>query len=59
MNYLALPVGNGAPEIVNAVVEVPSGCPNKYEYDKTSQMFRLDRPLFASVHYPRDKKVSG
>lgn len=52
MNYLAIPIGDGAPEIVNAVVEVPSGCSNKYEYDKTSNLFRLDRPLFASVHYP-------
>jgi inorganic pyrophosphatase len=52
MNYLTLPIGKRAPEIVNAVVEVPYGCANKYEYDKTLQLFRLDRPLFASVHYP-------
>lgn len=54
MNYLTLPVGDAAPEIVNAVVEVPCGCSNKYEYDKTSNLFRLDRPLFASVHYPAE-----
>ena len=52
MNCLTLPVGNDPPKIVNAVVEVPYGCTNKYEYDKTLQLFRLDRPLFASVQYP-------
>ena len=52
MNLLTLPIGSGAPETVNAVVEVPYGCTNKYEYDKSLHLFRLDRPLFASVHYP-------
>lgn len=52
MNLLTPPIGTKAPEIVNAVVEVPYGCTNKYEYDKTLQLFRLDRPLYASVHYP-------
>lgn len=52
MNFLTLPIGSKAPEIVNAVIEVPYGCTNKYEYDKTLKLFRLDRPLFASVHYP-------
>jgi inorganic pyrophosphatase len=52
MNFLTLPVGTRALEIVNAVVEVPYGCTNKYEYDKSLHIFRLDRPLYASVHYP-------
>jgi inorganic pyrophosphatase len=52
MNLLSLPIGSQAPEIVNAVVEVPYGCTNKYEYDKSLHLFRLDRPLYASVHYP-------
>jgi len=52
MDWLTLPSGSHTPEIVNAVVEVPYGCTNKYEYDKTLKVFRLDRPLFASVHYP-------
>jgi inorganic pyrophosphatase len=54
MNYLNLPIGARAPEIVNAVVEVPGGQANKYEYDATLEVFRLDRPLYASVHYPGD-----
>jgi inorganic pyrophosphatase len=52
MNFLKLPIGSGAPKTINAIVEVPYGCTNKYEYDKTLHLFRLDRPLFASVHYP-------
>lgn len=54
MNYLDLPIGSRAPKVVNAVVEVPSGQTNKYEYDPRLQVFRLDRPLYASVHYPGD-----
>lgn len=52
MNWLDLPVGEHVPETVNAVVEVPYGCTNKYEYDERLNLFRLDRPLYASVHYP-------
>ena len=54
MNYLTLPSGRQAPQIVNAVIEVPGGQSNKYEYDKTLHVFHLDRPLYASVHYPGD-----
>src|SRR4051794_25416615 len=54
MNWLTLPIGPRAPETVNAVIEVPGGQANKYEYDKTLRVFRLDRPLYASVHYPGD-----
>ena len=52
MDYLTLPVGANAPNLVNAIVEVPAGQANKYEYDKSLHVFRLDRPLYASVHYP-------
>jgi len=54
MNYLTLPIGPQAPEVVNAVIEVPQGQTNKYEYDKSLRVFRLDRPLYASVLYPGD-----
>lgn len=54
MNYLDLPTGSRAPEMVNAVVEVPCGHTNKYEYDPRLQVFPLDRPLYASVHFPGD-----
>jgi inorganic pyrophosphatase len=53
-NYLALPVGDGAPDEVNAVIEIPRGQTNKYEYDKQLHVFRLDRNLYSPVHYPGD-----
>jgi inorganic pyrophosphatase len=54
MNYLNLPIGERAPALVNAVVEIPAGGVNKYEYDKKLHVFRLDRTLFSPVHYPGD-----
>jgi len=53
-NYLSLPIGNGAPDEVNAVIEIPRGQTNKYEYDKQLHVFRLDRNLYSPVHYPGD-----
>jgi len=53
-NYLDLPVGDGSPEIVTAVIEIPQGGINKYEYDKKLHVFRLDRNLHSPVHYPGD-----
>src|SRR6266545_4624593 len=54
VDYLNLPIGGGCPDIVNAVIEIPSGQVNKYEYDKKLHIFRLDRSLFSPVHYPGD-----
>lgn len=53
-NYLALPIGDGAPAEVNAVIEIPRNDTNKYEYDKQLNVFRLDRNLYSPVHYPGD-----
>lgn len=53
-NYLSLPIGDGAPDEVNAVIEIPRGQTNKYEYDKQLHVFRLDRNLYSPVHYPGD-----
>ena len=47
-----LPCGQNPPEIVTAVIEIPSGSRNKYELDKASGMLKLDRVLFSAVHYP-------
>src|SRR4051812_19012922 len=41
-------------EPVEAVVEIPRGSRNKYEFDPASKSFRLDRVLFSAVHYPGD-----
>jgi inorganic pyrophosphatase len=53
-DYTRLPIGELAPRKVNAVIEIPKGSVNKYEYDVKLQVFRLDRTLFSPVHYPGD-----
>lgn len=39
---------------VEAVIEIPRGGRNKYEYDHARGVIRLDRVLYSSVHYPTD-----
>ncbi len=39
---------------VDVLIEIPKGSRNKYEFDKTKGIFRLDRMLFSSMHYPSD-----
>lgn len=39
---------------VTAVIEIPKGSRNKYEWDEKLGGFRYDRMLFSSVHYPAD-----
>ena len=46
IDYLHLPIGERCPELVNAVIEVPLGGVNKYEYDKKLHVFHLDRTLY-------------
>ncbi len=42
------------PEVLEGVVEIPSGSRNKYEYDERSHTFRLDRVLSSAVFYNFD-----
>ncbi len=46
--------GPNPPDVVNAVIEIPRGSRNKYELDKDSGYYRLDRVLYSAVHYPGD-----
>jgi inorganic pyrophosphatase len=46
--------GEGSDDLVEVVVEIPSGSRNKYEYDHRRHRFVLDRVLYSSVHYPCD-----
>ena len=39
---------------VDALIEIPMGSRNKYEYDEETGRIRLDRVLYSSVHYPTD-----
>lgn len=45
-------IGDGAPALVPAIIEVPKGSKTKYELDKTNGLIRVDRILFSSVQYP-------
>ena len=45
-------IGEKAPDLVTAVIEVPKGSKTKYELDKVSGLIKVDRVLFSSVHYP-------
>ncbi|MDD1763296.1 MAG: inorganic diphosphatase [Methanobacteriaceae archaeon] len=46
--------GPSAPQVVYAVIEIPKGSRNKYEYDKDMEAFALDRVLYSPVHYPAE-----
>ena len=46
--------GPDAPEIVRTIIEIPKNSSNKYEYDGTLGVFRLDRALYSPMHYPGD-----
>lgn len=49
-----IPSGPSAPEVIYAVVEIPKGSRNKYEYDKDKEAFALDRVLYSPFHYPAE-----
>jgi inorganic pyrophosphatase len=44
--------GPQPPEQITAVVEIPTGSRNKYELDKATGLFKLDRVLYSAVSYP-------
>ncbi len=54
MSYHTIPIGKHAPEIINAVIEIPRGSHHKYEYDEAMDMIRLDRVIHSPVFYPTD-----
>lgn len=45
-------IGESAPEVVNAIIEIPKNTRAKYELDKESGLLKLDRVLYASMYYP-------
>jgi inorganic pyrophosphatase len=44
--------GENAPDIVNAIIEIPKGSRAKYEIDKPTGLLKLDRMIYSSFHYP-------
>jgi inorganic pyrophosphatase len=49
-----VPTGPNPPRELTAFIEIPRGSRNKYELDRETGILRLDRILYASVHYPGD-----
>lgn len=47
-----LPTGPDVPEVVYAIVEIPKGSRNKYEYSKKLGTYQLDRVLHSPMQYP-------
>lgn len=54
MSYKNIPIGDGFPDTINAVVEIPKGTKNKYEYDEKWDQIKLDRVLHSPLFYPVD-----
>ncbi|MDQ5882763.1 MAG: inorganic pyrophosphatase [Patescibacteria group bacterium] len=52
MDYSKLILGEEAPELVYAVVEIPQGSSNKYEFDVRFETIKLDRVLHHPFNYP-------
>ncbi|MCS6845634.1 MAG: inorganic diphosphatase [Caldilineales bacterium] len=49
-----LRTGPQVPEVIYAIVEIPKGSRNKYEYQKVNGVIFLDRVLYSSMVYPGD-----
>lgn len=45
-------IGENAPKIINAVIEISKDSRMKYELEKESGLLKLDRVLYSAVHYP-------
>ena len=49
-----IPAWSKVPYFINVIVEIPKGSQNKYEYDRKTNMIRLDRVLFSPIFYVGD-----
>lgn len=49
-----LDIGEEAPQLFNAVIEIPRGSKVKYELDKSTGLLYVDRILYSSVVYPHN-----
>lgn len=54
MRMVDIPVGEESPGIVNAIIEIPPGSSNKYEYNAALDSFVLDRVLYSPLYYPTE-----
>lgn len=51
-NLYKIPIHKDSPRTVNAIIEIPKGTSNKYEYDPKLELFKLDRCLTSAMVYP-------
>lgn len=49
-----LPPGPNPPFRVNAIIEIPKGSRNKFEFQKDTGVMKLNRVLYSSLYYPGD-----
>jgi inorganic pyrophosphatase len=49
-----VPLGDDAPNEINAIIEIPKGSNNKYEVDKATGLIKLDRANYSAAAYPFD-----
>ncbi|MBI5004426.1 inorganic diphosphatase [Candidatus Kaiserbacteria bacterium] len=49
-----IPLGENAPEEINAIIEIPKGSNNKYEIDKATGLIKLDRANYTAASFPYD-----
>ena len=54
MSPVHLGPGPKSPEVVNAIVEIPTGSRIKYEIDHETGLVHVDRVLFSPFHYPAE-----
>jgi inorganic pyrophosphatase len=54
MSFHNVKIGSKMPKIVRAIIEIPKGGHNKYEYDEKLDLIRLDRVLHSPLFYPVD-----
>lgn len=47
-----LETGPNPPQSIHAIIEIPRGHRNKYEFDKKTGLLKLDRVLYSPLHYP-------
>src|SRR5579864_1097353 len=50
----SVPIGEKAPDVVHAVIDIPKESNNKYEFDEKLGVFKLDRVLYSPFFYPLD-----
>lgn len=54
MSPVHLGPGPKSPEVVNAIVEIPTGSRIKYEIDHETGLVHVDRVLYSPFHYPAE-----